>query len=373
MNNLEELLSRQEPLDPELQSYIEKDDFWIVLRHPLVFGVPYMEPMNAFYNAQLKAKKEKIAECLQNKVWDSYFFLHERPYRLTKFLEVRHLMSDEEYWSNLGKLWSDSENIWQCERILPVLLSKTKGREFFMDEEERNFLDKLPDQFIIYRGHQKRNRNGYSWTLSYWRAKWFAQRFDPKNWGVAEAIVNKKDIIGVLLGRNEYEIVVSPEKLKIKTSKQIVNRPEWIEQVFQKAKSKIILRNSVHGVWHWEKVEKNAMFLAKKTPGADEVVAQLFALIHDTHRVNDDDDPQHGHRAAKWAEELFETGVLKINQEQLKLLVEACQFHNEGNTSQNPTIGVCWDADRLDLPRVGITPDPKFISTKAAKKYIWKI
>ena len=31
------------------------------------------------------------------------------------------------------------------------------------------------------------------------------------------------------------------------------------------------------------------------------------------------------------------------------------------------TIQTCWDADRLDLSRVGIRPDPKKLCTKAAK------
>ena len=32
-----------------------------------------------------------------------------------------------------------------------------------------------------------------------------------------------------------------------------------------------------------------------------------------------------------------------------------------------PTLAVCLDADRLDLGRVGITPDPLRLSTFAAK------
>ena len=32
------------------------------------------------------------------------------------------------------------------------------------------------------------------------------------------------------------------------------------------------------------------------------------------------------------------------------------------------TIQTCWDADRLDLGRVGITPDPSWLCTEAAKR-----
>jgi hypothetical protein len=34
------------------------------------------------------------------------------------------------------------------------------------------------------------------------------------------------------------------------------------------------------------------------------------------------------------------------------------------------TVQTCWDADRLDLPRVGIQPLPQFLCTEAAKKRV---
>jgi uncharacterized protein len=36
--------------------------------------------------------------------------------------------------------------------------------------------------------------------------------------------------------------------------------------------------------------------------------------------------------------------------------------------SADPTIGVCWDADRLDLPRVGRTIQPRLLNTGAARE-----
>jgi len=379
METIEELMKRQEALDPELQKWFEKGSgklAWPTIKHPLVFAVPYMEAMNAMYNAQLKAKKDYAAEALENKKWSSYLYIHERPYRFSKFIEVEHLMEDKEYWENLGSIWSDSENIWQYKSIVAMLLtSKRENQKWFMDEREQEFLESLPEQFIIYRGHQGINRTGYSWTLSYWRARWFAQRFNKNKNGVVQAIVNKKDVIGALLGRGEYEIVTLPHRLEIETCKKIGKRPVWVESILKEAWSRfsLVRSGSFHGLWHWEKVEKNAVFLAKNTEGADKTVAQLFALIHDSKRENEDEDPEHGHRAAKWAEELFEAGRLKINRNQLSKLVEACKYHNDGKTSDDPTIGVCWDADRLDLPRVGITPDPKLLSTEAGKNYLWRI
>ena len=47
-------------------------------------------------------------------------------------------------------------------------------------------------------------------------------------------------------------------------------------------------------------------------------------------------------------------------------LAEALRLHSDGRVSADATIGACWDADRLHLPRVFIEPDPKRFSTRVA-------
>ena len=39
----------------------------------------------------------------------------------------------------------------------------------------------------------------------------------------------------------------------------------------------------------------------------------------------------------------------------------------DGRVSDDPTIGTCWDADRLDLRRVAIVPKTGLMSTNPAK------
>jgi len=376
-----DIMTRQEDLHPDLVPWIEKTSFGECLKHPLIIGLFYNAGMNAMYNSQYKAKLEYIERAKSQKNWSSYIWIHERPYRLEKFVEIEDELSDQEYWELLGGIWSDSENLWQYGAILGWLINKERpGREAMMDEREKEFLAKLPDEFTIYRGHQTKNRLGYSWTLSYWRAKWFANRFNQKGQGVIKAKIKKEHVVAALLGRNEFEIVASPKHLKIETVRKTIKRPSWIEAAKEEFKNTFSLglgrRNghlSVHGPWHWEKVEKNALILAKKTPGADKLVAQLFALIHDTKRQNEDEDPEHGHRSAAYAEELFKQGKLDITESQLSVLIEACKFHNDGQITDDPTIGVCWDADRLDLTRVGIIPSPELLSTQAGKELIWSI
>jgi len=75
----------------------------------------------------------------------------------------------------------------------------------------------------------------------------------------------------------------------------------------------------------------------------------------------------HGARAADFAQELYEKGMLGLDPGQLATLKFAMTHHNGGQVSGDPTIGVCWDADRLDLPRVGNTPDSELLSTQYAR------
>jgi uncharacterized protein len=101
--------------------------------------------------------------------------------------------------------------------------------------------------------------------------------------------------------------------------------------------------------------------------GADVTVVTLFAYLHDSCRLNDGSDYEHGPRAA----ELIMTmqgKIFTITQEQLDLLTEACRGHTSGGCSNNPTIGACWDADRLDLGRAGKIPAAKRMSTTLGKE-----
>ena len=49
------------------------------------------------------------------------------------------------------------------------------------------------------------------------------------------------------------------------------------------------------------------------------------------------------------------------------LLEDACARHTDGLTEADITVQTCWDADRLDLGRVGIEPQRKYLCTDAAK------
>ena len=123
----------------------------------------------------------------------------------------------------------------------------------------------------------------------------------------------------------------------------------------------------VHGERHWRTVAVNGFSLAEEIPDVDRNLVFLFALLHDTMRGNDYTDPDHGRRAGVLAGELHTEGVLVLTADQLRLLRHACDEHADGKVSDDFTVGVCWDADRLDLPRVGVTPKPHLFSTEVAR------
>jgi uncharacterized protein len=137
-----------------------------------------------------------------------------------------------------------------------------------------------------------------------------------------------------------------------------------VEEVLSRSTSK---GSSLHGPEHWKRVAAAGARLLPDEPAADPLIVLLFALFHDSMRVYDGPDNRHGWRAARLAEELLGDGSL-VSARQLDLLVCACEEHDAGKTSDDPTVGVCWDADRLNLWRVGIEPDPELLSTAAARQ-----
>ena len=121
----------------------------------------------------------------------------------------------------------------------------------------------------------------------------------------------------------------------------------------------------IHGASHWARVRAIGLYMARVT-GADPLVVELFAWLHDTQRLNDGHDPLHGDRSARYARSL-QGEYFDLTARQLDLLQEACRHHSDGFTDGDITVRPCWDADRLDLGRVGITPDPERLCTPIAQ------
>jgi uncharacterized protein len=135
----------------------------------------------------------------------------------------------------------------------------------------------------------------------------------------------------------------------------------------------------LHGLAHWWRVRHNGLLVADAM-GASCRVVTLFAIFHDSHRMDDGADPQHGPRAAEWLAEVLEHradadpraaaaaphGACEVTRRTIHALDDhefeslrlACELHTRKLHHDNPSVAACFVADRLDLSRVGFHPDP---------------
>lgn len=129
----------------------------------------------------------------------------------------------------------------------------------------------------------------------------------------------------------------------------------------------ILVDSTVHGLHHWQRVERFGLMIAEQN-GADKQVISLFAYLHDARRETDFHDIDHGRRAAVLLDELIDADLISLNDlqyQQLKLAL--CEHCCNDASSDNVTVQTCWDADRLDLWRDNVEPNPNLMFTDYGK------
>ncbi|MBO5699384.1 MAG: hypothetical protein J6R79_05215 [Bacteroidaceae bacterium] len=128
-----------------------------------------------------------------------------------------------------------------------------------------------------------------------------------------------------------------------------------------------------HGLSHWQRVERYGILLSMENGRfRDDInikVVRFFAYLHDKCRLNDWDDLEHGVRSAEMLKIIWNTILKDFTDEEVALLEKACRYHTTELRTGIPTVDVCFDADRLDLCRVGITPNPKLMASKQGAFY----
>lgn len=133
----------------------------------------------------------------------------------------------------------------------------------------------------------------------------------------------------------------------------------------------------IHGLSHWQRVERNGILLSLtmcngKLCFRKEVnikVVCLFAYLHDKCRLDNETDLKHGERAADMLHTIRDTLLKDLDYKEFSLLEQACRLHTTTHKTGNPTIDTCFDADRLDLKRVGIEPCPEKMATFFGELY----
>jgi uncharacterized protein len=122
----------------------------------------------------------------------------------------------------------------------------------------------------------------------------------------------------------------------------------------------------IHGVAHWARVQYFGLKIAKSENARTDVI-RLFSVLHDSQRLTDSYDPEHGLRAVDYAKKL-RNKFFEIDDAGFALLCEAMTGHSDGKTiASDITVLTCWDSDRLDLSRLGIYPKSNLLCTETAK------
>ena len=179
------------------------------------------------YVYRINDRRERIKNAAEERAWMKVFMLLPKPYRLTWLQNNKHLFEDKvKYYEFLKDAWTQAEFPMQAyysnEEAL-IEFYHFDQPQLMMNEEERDLMENLPQQVTIYRGIRvvdelDEENLGLSYTLSREKAEWFAKRFANVRGAKAmlvEATIDKDDILSVFLERDEDEVLVNPDKVKI--------------------------------------------------------------------------------------------------------------------------------------------------------------
>lgn len=161
-----------------------------------------------------------------------------------------------------------------------------------------------------------------------------------------------------------------PSILKKHHSKSTLSRSEWQEACAFAVEGALMPNSQLHGQDHWRAVATQGLRLAEiaNLGQAGRTTAALFGLFHDCRRENDDWDPEHGHRGA---EALRESPIFSnISFDLGRKITRSMAFHDGGDTTDEPLVGLGWDADRSTLGRVDIIPAIGFFSVIPHDRFI---
>ena len=118
---------------------------------------------------------------------------------------------------------------------------------------------------------------------------------------------------------------------------------------------------ATHGIEHWDRVARFGRVLYEV--GVDMNVVTAFAYLHDSERKDNCEDINHGKRASKLIDTIRTSLLSELNDKQITKLKQACELHTIKHRTGDITIDACFDADRMDLLRIGIKPSPNKMAT----------
>lgn len=207
----------------------------MIVSHPFtksgLIVVPYDDDyyqLNITRDIDFKKWKNVMAEQIDDCVNAHHiFYLVNDAYALMFVRDVANFLSSEDFGTLLGEAWVKSEYANEDVNVSKkevLELFKRADKKALMSESELETFAELDDTLVVYRGvadGSKQSTNALSWTTSFGKAKWFAER-----WGkgkVYAATANKQDVLAYFDRKDEDEVVVDFNKLE---NVRVVTRPQ---------------------------------------------------------------------------------------------------------------------------------------------------
>lgn len=199
----------------DLQPYLYEDE----LHHPLlnlnggVFPRLYKR-INKLYSYKIE---QNIRHSSPNE-WQSFLPYLPCYERISEFLKQEIKRTDfpresPQYFRLVGQIWTDPECLGQSSSFLELMLGLTDHQTIsenvhhMMTPTEKDKLSKLPEEFIVFRGHAEPLLCGISWTINLDIALQYAIG-SPFISSISMGTARKSNVIAFIDRWDEEEIII---------------------------------------------------------------------------------------------------------------------------------------------------------------------
>ena len=137
--------------------------------------------------------------------------------RTDKLIEAAWREPPEIWWPAFFDAWSVCDAGAWAWRSWFLHKFRTQPAIAYLDDEDREFYDNLPELIEVWRGADRRTVRNFSWTTDKKTAELFAVHrrgrafTDPV---IAHAFIRKADVFAAIGGRGEREIILEPRRLR---------------------------------------------------------------------------------------------------------------------------------------------------------------
>lgn len=157
----------------------------------------------------------------------------DKPARLPAFIDIANDLPNDIYWGLFRFVWTNTESaclhVGPLREVMPSTRLLCDERMLAMEEDERAALRSMRRRshglVRVYRGCTPENMAGFSWTTNKKKAEFFATRYGNEKPRVVSGRVHVDWIVQLFYGRDEKEVFVHPEDVKIDKVFELEPRP----------------------------------------------------------------------------------------------------------------------------------------------------